>query len=286
MVGRMRPRLKNVTVCAVDCVSPDLAARALDRCVAACEFGDAVLFSDSPVAGSFRFQQIEKIDSFDAYSRFCLRDMPSLIQAPYVLVIQWDGFVANPSVWDDTFLTYDYIGAPWHPDGMVGNGGFSLRSRRLLDALVDVPLLPDRPEDWLIGRYARAALEMQHRVRFSPTTVASRFSYEAIPVRHPTFGFHGLFNMHRHLEDAELLDFVSRLNDSEQVSWRFLALIGNCIEEGKPALAVRLYEFPRRAKNPARIKAQMSQGPLPPGKVSFYVDLVEKMWAEQASAGS
>lgn len=281
----MRPRLKNVTVCAVDCVYPELAARALDRCVEACEFGDAILFSDTPVAGQFRSHAIARLDSLDAYSRFCLRDMPSLIKTQYVLVIQWDGFIADPSAWDRAFLTYDYVGAPWHPDGVVGNGGFSLRSRRLLDALVDVPVLPGWPEDWLIGRYAKAVLETRHRVRFPPTDVASRFSYEVVPVRHPTFGFHGLFNMHRHLEDEELLFFVSRLNESDHASWRFLALIGNCLEEGKPALALRLYEFPRRTKSPALIKAQMSEGPLPADKVSFYVDRVERMRAERAPAG-
>ena len=54
--------------------------------------------------------------------------------------MQWDGYAVNPGAWDAAFLDCDYLGAKWswHKDAMrVGNGGFSLRSRRLLLALQD-----------------------------------------------------------------------------------------------------------------------------------------------------
>ena len=31
----------------------------------------------------------------------------------HILLIHPDGFVVNPSSWNDDFLNYDYIGAPW-----------------------------------------------------------------------------------------------------------------------------------------------------------------------------
>ena len=35
------------------------------------------------------------------------------INSEHVLVIQDDGHIVNPDIWDDNFLDYDYIGAPW-----------------------------------------------------------------------------------------------------------------------------------------------------------------------------
>ena len=70
-----------------------------------------------------------------------LKLMPHVIKEEYVLIIQSDGYAVNPESWDDKFLDYDYIGAvwTWHPEGVqVGNGGFCIRSRKLLDALLDL----------------------------------------------------------------------------------------------------------------------------------------------------
>ena len=35
------------------------------------------------------------------------------MRTPHVLLIQWDGFVVNPSAWSDEFLDFDYVGARW-----------------------------------------------------------------------------------------------------------------------------------------------------------------------------
>jgi hypothetical protein len=59
----------------------------------------------------------------------------------YALIIQDDGMILKN--WDEsfeTFLKYDYVGAPWHDDVLtgcrVGNGGFSLRKvSKFLDVL-------------------------------------------------------------------------------------------------------------------------------------------------------
>jgi hypothetical protein len=66
------------------------------------------------------------------------------VETSHCLLIQADGFVINPEMWDDNWFQYDYIGAPWEysetayidPWGnhqRVGNGGFSFRSKKLLD---------------------------------------------------------------------------------------------------------------------------------------------------------
>src|SRR6185295_13522812 len=59
----------------------------------------------------------------------------------------------------------------------------------------------------------RDALERDHRIRFASPALADRFAFERVPPRQPTFGFHGLMNVHRVLPSAELLPFVERLPD-------------------------------------------------------------------------
>jgi hypothetical protein len=46
----------------------------------------------------------------------------------------------NPAAWDPEFLDWDYIGAKWfwaEAGKRVGNGGFSLRSYKLLEQPMD-----------------------------------------------------------------------------------------------------------------------------------------------------
>jgi hypothetical protein len=115
-----------------------------------------------------------------------------------VLVVQWDGFILDASCWQDRFLEFDYIGATWpqfRDEHDVGNGGFSLRSRRLLEACRDPFISSAGIEDVTICRTYRAWLEREHGIRFAPREIAESFAYEREPPQGPTFGFHGVFNM-------------------------------------------------------------------------------------------
>jgi hypothetical protein len=131
-----------------------------------------------------------------------LTQIPRSIEEDYVIIFQWDGFALNREMFSDEFLNYDYIGAPWPsaPAGFeVGNGGFSLRSRRLLDRLLLLEahlisdVLSDQPEDLRICVHIRNILTKLGIV-FAPTEIARKFSFEWVP-RQGTFGFHGVFNL-------------------------------------------------------------------------------------------
>jgi hypothetical protein len=157
--------------------------------------------------------RIEQPKSIAEYAAFLLKEMPRLINSPFVLVTQWDGYVIDPSGWREEFLQYDYIGAtwPWRTESnKVGNGGFSLRSRRLLDVTSQpwFKLQPDVNEDELICCTYRAVLEEKHQIRFAPPAVADRFSYERSVPQAPTFGFHGMFNFWREVPDADLIQMI------------------------------------------------------------------------------
>lgn len=153
------------------------------------------------------------------YSRFMIYHLSEHVDTNFVLTIQYDGFIINPNSWSDDFLQYDYIGAPWPwkdnafitPFGehiSVGNGGFSLRSKKLLElpSKVDVPFdvvaknnfykmfgTVNWNEDGNICVHNRHIYE-QNGCKFAPVEVAKYFSYESsldinrgiIP-----FGFHG-----------------------------------------------------------------------------------------------
>lgn len=121
--------------------------------------------------------KIPKLEGLEGYSNFCMREMVNHVKTPHVLVVQADGYVLNAEAWTDEFLKYDYIGAPWLPSNAVGNGGFSLRSKRLLEALTKLPTTYDHPEDTAICLYHRAELEKQG-MKFAPVELARKFSFE------------------------------------------------------------------------------------------------------------
>lgn len=193
--------LPDVTLCAATSVNVDATVRALLSCTLQVRFADVVLFSDSVpaiAAPEIRIVPISPLQSGADYSNFILAELADHVRTSHCLIVQWDGFVLDARQWDPTFLEYDYVGAPWPQfgDGYdVGNGGFSLRSRRLLEACREPDFSPSHPEDLAIGRHNRALLERNHSIRFAPRSCAQHFSFERGVPSGPTFGFHGVFNM-------------------------------------------------------------------------------------------
>ena len=240
--------LSNVTLVCVDTQNHALALRALDHSCRAIRFARALLLTDALPQGlrapaGMEIARIDPLHSRDDYSRFMLKRLLHHVDTPHVLVVQWDGHVIHPDGWQPAFLDCDYVGArwPWFDDGHdVGNGGFSLRSRKLLEALQDSRVELDDAEDLTIGRRFRTLLENDHGIRFATADLANRFSFEAAyPVGKP-FGFHGLFNFCRTVPADELAALVPRFSDAIVRSQQFAQLARNCIALGlwQPALAL------------------------------------------------
>lgn len=193
--------LPSVTLCAAASVNVPATVAALRACLDKISFADCLLFSHggAPVSGTgIRLVPISRLSSSRDYSEFILRGLADHLQTPHCLIVQWDGFVLHADQWDPAFLQFDYIGAPWpqFSDGFdVGNGGFSLRSRRLLDACRDPRFRMEGAEDLAICRTNRDLLETEHGIRFADRLIAEQFSYERTTPSEPTFGFHGVFNM-------------------------------------------------------------------------------------------
>jgi len=162
--------------------------------------------ADFPACETIRIDRID--DSIYkhqiSYSNFILYHLHRYLDSDFVLLMQRDGFILNPGAWDDAFLDYDYLGAPWPPElswvrpgRQVGNGGFSLRSRRLttLTSKLFYPVAygGGLHEDFAIGSVAREFLE-SHGIRYPSVETALRFSIEkdSPTWRRPeqSFGFH------------------------------------------------------------------------------------------------
>lgn len=257
MPDRSASRDATTTICVIDTQTHALAARAMRLSLAAMDFADALFISDSGAdTGGARHVAIAPLAGRAAYSHFVMKDLLRHVETEHVLLIQWDGYVVNPEAWRDDFLDHDYIGARWgfHQDAhCVGNGGFSLRSRRLLEALQDPEIDRFEPEDEMICRHYRPMLESRYGMRFAPPEVADCFSFETTYPQGRPLGFHGLFNMWLFLDDAEVADFVAAMPRSVLGSIQFLSLAKNFIDlkrfgSARILLEQRLRAFPADAK--------------------------------------
>ncbi len=223
---------ENITIVCVDGrISQQLRAQyALVK--SGIELPGAKLLLLSPNKPEFLFdgiqhKKIQMLGYFD-YSIFIIYCLQAFIETDYALVIQDDGWVLNGKNWNNDFYNYDYIGAPTHlakvtnlinsESEIIGNffwtnhistnshniqfvmnGGFSLRSKKLLRAPTELNLsyilpapsikaneLPNiywksdsQNEDVQLCINMRASLEA-YGITYPPLDVAKFFSFEQL----------------------------------------------------------------------------------------------------------
>jgi hypothetical protein len=203
--------LDNITLVSVSSVKIDETLHALRHSCKDISFKSVKFLTDSEITcDDIEIVKIPKIDSVDEYSKFMIYDLDQYIDTEFALVVQYDGYVLNPELWTDDFLRYDYIGAPFplpsdnfsYRDSFgnivrVGNGGFSLRSKKLI-SLPNRLNLPWKSyfgyynEDGFIVCHNRHIYE-ENGCKFAPIDVASKFSYENTIFENKgikPFGFH------------------------------------------------------------------------------------------------
>jgi len=179
--------LPDVTLFGVDAHDPAGLLRAAEISQRDVDFGGVNVITERLFSGR------------EAYSKFIITQLHKYFNTSHCLIIHPDGYVLNWQAWDDEWLQYDYIGATWwYKDNMnVGNGGFSLRSKKLQTILAqqNIPEQYMHPEDHAICRIYRESLEKDFGIKFAPEEVANNFSIEAYntpDTRYKgSFGFHG-----------------------------------------------------------------------------------------------
>jgi hypothetical protein len=137
----MKLNLPNVTLVGVEGVESKLDKYlfAAEQCCKNIDFKEVKLLSHLDLNHSSQIK-IKELTNVSQYSLFMFEELYKYIDTDFMMIFQSDGFILNHEAWDDTFLEYDYVGAPWF-DGVVGNGGFSLRSTKLMDlaSKIDFP---------------------------------------------------------------------------------------------------------------------------------------------------
>lgn len=210
--------LPTVTLFCADCVDVGRAVRAIERSRAGIRYGEVQFLTSLP--SHVPRVIVPHIGSLVHYSIFMLKEAFKYIHTNHMLVVQHDGFVLNPGSWSDSWLEYDYIGPlflqPHEWDQMVGSGGFSLRSKKLME------FVAAHTPDWdgqaetveftqtQMGRYEDGVIchRLKDELRFNgfkiaPPEVACKFAQggwprEISPRREDRtyycerpFGFHG-----------------------------------------------------------------------------------------------
>lgn len=198
------------------------------------------------------------------YSTFMMYALHSFVDTDHALVVQDDGWVIDGNNFNLDWYEYDYIGAPTHcaltaekyyynwtwqqvdePMYVIQNGGFSLRSKRFMQAPTNYGIMnkthnviPFCNEDVQLSGFIRKDLE-KVGMRYAPDDVAKFFSMEYCgPGFHDDFDFSTLFGCHaptRKLVGAhQLFVNVTKHNPDDMVGERrfldFLSSKGYSIE--------------------------------------------------------
>lgn len=125
-------QLPTVSLVCVDCVDVNRAIKVLERCKELCDFGDVKLLTSIP--NDYQHSvKIIPLNSLIAYSIFMLTRFHEYIDTPNVLIVQRDGWILNPESFDPAWLELDYIGPLFIQYDKCGSGGFSLRSKRIME---------------------------------------------------------------------------------------------------------------------------------------------------------
>jgi hypothetical protein len=263
--------IPGTTLVAIDSQLPRLALRALEMSLRECSYESALLFTDdttlTPSDPSIKIVPIPHIGSSAQYSRFVLKDLFHHIETDFVQVVQWDGYVTNADGWSDEFLAFDYIGARWwfaEEGRNVGNGGFSLRSRKLLRALQDSDIEGRHPEDKVICLEYRELLENRHGIRVAPGSIADRYSFEGNPRSGKEFGFHRVFNLPHFNDEAELAAVLDAIPDELFSTPASVTLVEFLLRMGRRREALRYAkrlraEAERFAAIPKSFRAQLER---------------------------
>ncbi len=187
-----------IDIVSINCLTPHESIKALDYSTNSLLFNNSFLFTDKKVKSSnHKIINIEKFKSLHDYSNFILT-LNEYISSDYVLIVQDDGYIVNSDLWSEEFLKYDYIGAPWpttyswrkrwsdkkyknaaknSKKNRVGNGGFSLRSKKFLKYASSFESCNGIAEDVFLClvNYEKA---IERDIKFAPFETALQFSYE------------------------------------------------------------------------------------------------------------
>ena len=203
--------LNNITLISVTSRNISETLGAINLCTRGIKFGSIKFVShEKPnnLSEEIVYENCNELNSLEQYSYYMVYQLYKHVSTEFCITVQHDGFIINPDGWTNEFLLYDYIGAPWNMDNSdfidpfgnwvrVGNGGFSLRSHKLLNVpqYIDIPHLSNgcmMYEDVHISVRNKHLYE-QMACKFAPIEIAAKWSREIYLPEYSNiepFGFH------------------------------------------------------------------------------------------------
>lgn len=218
--------INDVTLVTIETMYHNLAKRSMEETLSRVPFKNVLVFSDQDFLPGSKHVKIQHGDMLQ-YCNLLLKGVLEHVQTEYIIFQQWDAMVHNGSKWTDLFLAHDYIGAvwPWRGPGQnVGNGGFSLRSRRLLEKLQAEHIQLDPAsehgvqEDNYISILHRPWLESQGMV-FAHPVMAEKFAIELSPDGFDAMAHHGFWNIVQFMPKSTVEYFVTHAPEN---TWKEL----------------------------------------------------------------
>jgi hypothetical protein len=247
--------LKEVTLVCFDTRNIEAAIESMHSSQSQVKFSESILFTTQALCTeniinkakiiNIKLEFVPEIKSTTEYSYFILTELDKYIRTKFCLVTQWDGWVIDSNFWDSNFLNYDYIGAIWphYSENNIGNGGFSLRSKKLLESTRDLmarspdftsPLI----EDDYICREKRIIFEETYQIKFPTNEIADKFSVEGNGTPLTSFGFHGMSNFNSVFKiDFDLVKLINKLHDECFLNRASYDLITNLLNENRITIA-------------------------------------------------
>jgi hypothetical protein len=238
--------MKDITIVAIDFLYHDLTRYAIEHSLKHIDPKEVVVISDREIMPGVTTIIQDPVANMTEYNTIMLKGVTEHVNTAHSLYVQWDGIANDRTQWTDEFLDYDYIGAiwPWEPKNKnVGNGGFSLRSKRLLDACMDEHIQLNKSrnmiaEDAVIGIDHRDFLENTHGIKFAPSELATQFSFE-LGVHRPSFGFHGLWNIFNLMGEEDQDYYYTRIDYKGWNHYKWHHTLAALIRTGR----MDIYEF-------------------------------------------
>lgn len=191
-------KLPQVTLIALTDYKFDEHQRAAEKACEEIEWGDVKIIYDRGIN-----------HDVNNWNRKIIYDLHKYVDTDFAFLFHADGYPINPKAWQDRFLDFDYIGAPWplpndnysyRTQGgeviRVGNS-VGIRSKRILELPSKLNLewksyYGNTNEDGFLCVHNRRLLE-ENGIKFAPLDVAKYFSREFdIPENEgiETFAFH------------------------------------------------------------------------------------------------
>ena len=220
---------------ALVCVADDnieLSIKSLLNCMLKAKFKE-IIFATSKVDDEnikritdfVKVKKIQSLNSIRDYNYFVLKYLHNFVDSSKILICQHDGTIISSKYWNDDFLNYDYIGAPWdidlikrsqhlgklrphmiteYPKYSVGNSGFCIKSLKKINELLlklnDFDSIFNSSEcfdDCVICRNKEVKdYLLENNVTYAPIELALKFSYESDSKsfkdedQYPFFGMH------------------------------------------------------------------------------------------------